>query len=300
MRVISLLPAATEMIGALGALAHLVGVTHECDHPQVVRSRMRVTRSAIQATDAPRAIDEAVRERSASGAPIFELLEDRIAALHPDLLITQALCEVCAVSEADVRALASRLSPPPRVMTLGGTSLDGVMEDIVTVAGALDLGDEAEELLTGLNARMRLVHETLKAAKAPRPRVALLEWTDPIFVAGHWGPEQIRRAGGVDVLGTAGAHSHVVTAEQVAAADPQIVIIAPCGYSLERAVDEGKRLLDDPAWSWLEGRAVWTMDANGLVSRPGPRLVDGIEAMARIFNPSPFSPLDPAHAQRLA
>ncbi len=298
-RIVSLLPAATEIVAFLGATEHLVGITHECDYPDVVASRARVTHSAIPHSDNPAEVDAAVRAQSGQGHALFTLDEKRIRALHPDLLLTQALCDVCAVSESDVRALADRLSPSPRVVTLGGTSLDGVYADIQAVADAVDAKSDAEELLAGLRDRVKHVHDTLKAAKAPRPRVALVEWTAPVYLAGHWGPEQIARAGGLDVLGTAGAHSVPVSLETLAAAQPEIVLIAPCGYGLAAAVREAERLLDDAPWAWLSGRQVWALDANGLVSRPGPRIVDGIETMARIFNPIIFSKVDARHAQRV-
>jgi iron complex transport system substrate-binding protein len=300
MRIVSLLPAATEIVAFLGATEHLVGITHECDYPAIVGSRARVTRSAIPHSDDPAVIDAAVREHAGQGHALFSMDETRIRALHPDVLLTQALCDVCAVSETDVRALAERLSPVPRIVTLGGTSLDGIYADIQAVADAVGAQGDAEELLAGLHDRVKHVHDTLKAAKAPRPRAALIEWTAPIYIAGHWGPEQLKRAGGVDVLGTAGAHSTTVTMEALVAADPEFVFIAPCGYALDRAAQEAERLLRDPAWSWLAGRQVWALDANGLVSRPGPRIVDGIETMARVMNPILFSKVDERHARRIA
>lgn len=308
MRVISLLPAATEIVAYLGASEHLVGITHECDFPEVVCGRPRVTRStiptgAVAATEArmsPNAVDAAVRESSHAGRSLFKLDKKRISMLHPDVILTQALCDVCAVSETDVRALAARLEHTPRIVTLSGSTMDGVFADIRAVAEALDVADEADEVLLGDQARLRLVHETLKAAGAPRPRVLVVEWTDPIYVAGHWVPEQVRKAGGHDVLGQGGQHSTVVTAEACQAAEPGIVIIAPCGYGLEASRTEAMRLLTHPDWSWLAGRQVWAMDANAMVSRPGPRVVDGVETMARIFNPSLFSEIDAQHAVRVA
>ena len=299
MRIVSLLPAATEIVALLGATDHLVGVTHECDYPEVVGSRARVTRSAIPDTHDPSAIDAAVREQHAKGVALFTLDEKKITALHPDVILTQSLCDVCAVSEHDVRALAARLSPAPRIVTLSGGSLEGVYADIRAVADAIGANDEADELLAGLHDRVKHVHETLKAARAPRPRVALVEWTAPVYLAGHWGPEQIRRAGGVDVLGTAGAHSTPVDMDALRLADPEIVLFAPCGYSLDAAATEVTRCLALPQWAWLAGRQVWALDANGLTSRPGPRVVDGIEAMACLFNPSCFSPIAPGHARRI-
>lgn len=304
MRVISLLPAASEIVAYLGATDQLIGITHECDFPAVIGSRPRVTRSAIPVSTAhspdgasPGAIDAAVREASVAGEPLFKLDKRTIRALHPDVILTQALCDVCAVRESDVRALAAGMSPSPQVVTLGGTSIDGIMQDIRAVAEALGVADEAQELLAGEQARLQLVHETLKAHGAPRPRVLVVEWSDPVYVAGHWAPEQVRRAGGRDVLGIAGAHSVTATIDECERAEPEIVIVAPCGFTLDAAQAEAERLLVE--WPWLAGRQVWAIDANGLVSRPGPRVVDGVEAMARMFNPGLFSALDRRHGVRV-
>ncbi len=297
MRVVSLLPSATEIVASLGAMEHLVGVTHCCDYPPQVESRLRVTRTAIDADAAPDVVDAQVREITASGAPLYTLDEAGIRALKPDLILTQALCEVCAVMETDVRAVAARLDTPPQVLTLSATSLDGVLDDITRVGAALGIPDEAEEFVAGARMRMRRVHETLKAAQAPRPRVAVIEWGDPIYAAGHWVPEMVKRAGGIDVLATPGEHSVVKTLEQVRAADPEIILVAPCGYDLPRAIVEAERLLGLPDWQWAKGRQVFALDANAFASRPGPRLVDGIEVMARLFNPQLFSPLDAAFAR---
>lgn len=300
MRIVSLLPSATEIVGALGAVEQLLGVTHECDWPPVVASRARVTRSAVDSTRTPIEIDTQVRELAHTGAPLYSLRERAIEDLHPDLILTQALCEVCAVHEGDVRTLAARLRPAPTVLTLSASTLDGVLDDISRVGAAIDRADEAEELLEGLRARIALVHSTLKAAQAPRPRAIVVEWGEPVFIGGHWVPEMVRRAGGTNVIGAPGEHSRPVSLEELRDADPEIVIIAPCGYDLARSAAEASRLLALPEWAWLSSRQVWALDANGLVSRPGPRLVEGVEALARIFNPQLFSPLDPAHARRIA
>jgi iron complex transport system substrate-binding protein len=244
-------------------------------------------------------VDAAVRALAAAGAPLFTLDEPAIAALRPDLLLTQALCDVCAVSEHDVRAVAARLPAPPAVATLGGTTLDGVCDDARRVAEALGRPAAGAALVAAIGARLAAVHEALRAARAPRPRVAVVEWTSPVFLAGHWGPEMVRRAGGADVLGTAGAHSATVAVEALAAADPEVVLVAPCGYDLPRAAAEARALLDEPAWAWLAGRAVWALDANAYLSRPGPRLADGVELMARVFHPALFGAPDPARAARV-
>jgi len=297
LRVVSLLPSATEIVAALGAGDQLVGITHECDYPATVRSRERVTECAIDSLAAPAAIDAQVREITSQGLPLYTLREAAIAALCPDLILTQALCDVCAVMETDVRALAARLTPEPRVISLSATSLDAVFADIALAGSALQLESKAEELIAGFRSRLRSIHDTLMAAHAPRPRVAVIEWSDPIFAGGHWVPEMVHRAGGVDVLATAGEHSKVVALDAVIAADPDVVLIAPCGYGLDRAAAEAQRLIALPEWRFLHTRAVWALDANALTSRPGPRLVDGIEVMAQIFNPSLFAPIHASMAR---
>lgn len=299
MRVISLLPSATEIVAALGAMESLVGVTHCCDHPPLVDSRVRVTTTAVDGDAAPGVVDAQVREIMGAGAPLYTLLEDRIRALRPDLIFTQALCDVCAVVETDVRALAARLTPSPQVVALSATSLEGVLEDIARAGAALGAEADAEEFIAGARSRMLRVHETLKAAKAPRPRTAIIEWGEPLYAAGHWVPEMVKRAGGIDVLAKPGEHSVVVTIEQVRASNPEVILIAPCGYDLPRAIEEGERLLALPEWQWARERRVFALDANAFASRPGPRLIDGIEVMARLFNPSLFTPVDPHFAQPL-
>jgi iron complex transport system substrate-binding protein len=186
------------------------------------------------------------------------------------------------------------------VLALNATSLDGVFDDIRRVGDALDLADEADELLAGAHQRLASVHTTLKSASAPRPRVAVVEWGDPIFTGGHWVPDMIRRAGGVDVVGKSGEHSRTIDVAELREAKPEIVVVAPCGYDLPRAVAEGRRLLALHEWAWARELQVWAIDANAFASRPGPRLVAGVEIFARLFNPSLFSALDPAHAARLA
>ena len=258
-----------------------------------------MTSSIVNGAAEPGIIDAQVRELVYEGAPLYALNESLIRELRPDLIFTQALCDVCAVMETDVRSLAARLAPVPQVVALSATTLDGVFDDIARAAAALHLEDEAEELLAGMRARLASVHGTLKAATAPRPRVAMIEWTDPIYAGGHWVPEMIRRAGGSDVVAKPGDHSHVVTLKTLAAANPEIVIVAPCGHGLERAKDAGRRLLAQPELRLAASVQLWALDGNSFTSRPGPRLVDGVEALARIFNPLLFSPLDDSVAARL-
>jgi iron complex transport system substrate-binding protein len=257
-----------------------------------------VTSSAVDATASSADIDAAVREIAASGRPMYALDHERIRALRPDLIVTQSLCDVCAVSESEVRILAASLDPPPRVLGLAGGTVDALLDDVLALGAATGLADEADELVAGLRRRMRIVHEALKAARAPRPRVAVLEWTDPLFSSGHWVPEQVWRAGGVDALAAPGERSRVVARDQLLAAAPQIVVVAPCGFGLDRAADEAVRLLHH--WPALAVDQVWALDANALTSRPGPRVVAGIETLARVFAPTLFTPLVPDAARRVA
>ncbi|MEJ7810362.1 MAG: ABC transporter substrate-binding protein [Gemmatimonadaceae bacterium] len=300
MRVVSLLPAATEIVAALGALEMLVGVTHECDYPPQVASLPRVTRSAVDARGDAGTVDAQVRAAHQAGSALFSLDEARIAELRPDVILTQALCDVCAVSETDVRSLASRLAPRPRVVTLGATTLGGMFMDIALVAEPLDAADEAVELTMGLGARMRAVHERLEAAAAPRPRAVVVEWTEPLYVAGHWVPEMVRRAGGADVLARAGDHSRTISAAEVEGANPEVVIVAPCGHDVMRAAENGARLLARAEWAWARSRSVWAVDGNALVSRPGPRLVEGIATFAAMLHPALFPAPRPEYARRVA
>jgi iron complex transport system substrate-binding protein len=295
-RVVSLLPAATEIVAALGALDQLVGITHECDHPEGALRLPRVTASAVDRDGSSAAIDADVRALASSGMPVFTLDADRVAELAPQVLLTQSVCEVCALPESEVDRAVAALSRAPAVVSLGGTTLDGIWADVRRVGDAIGRRGEADALIASSTARMRRVHETLKAAGAPRPRVAVIEWMDPLFVAGHWSPELVRRAGGVDVLAQPGAHSVQVHVDAVRAADPEVLLFAPCGFDVERSAREARALLATPAWEWARDRAAWALDGNALTSRPGPRLVDAIEVMAAIFAPGLFEAPIPSYA----
>ena len=288
MRIVSLLPSATEIVAALGALDQLVGVSHACDYPPQVAHLPRLTRTHVDGTAPPDVIDRDVRTAAERGAPLYEVNEALLASLRPDVIVTQALCDVCAVRETDVRAIAERLAPAPLIVTLSGMSIDGIIADLERVAAAIEVPDEAEELVAGLRARLRSVHERLRAARAPRPRVAVLEWTDPVYTAGHWVPEMVHRAGGVDALAAPGTHSRTIAVTDVATAAPDVLVFAPCGYDLPRATREATETLAADAWHWAQDRAVWALDANALASRPGPRIVDGVETMASLLHPSLF------------
>jgi iron complex transport system substrate-binding protein len=299
MRIVSLAPAATEIVAALGATGALAGISHDSDYPEeLLRGTPRVTRSTIDAGAAPGDIDRMVRAASARAQPLHALDIAAIAALAPDVILTQGLCEVCAISDADVRTAVQDFDRPPLVVALSATTLEGVMNDIHRVAAAIERSPLGDVLVMQLEERLRRVHERLVVASVPRPRVAVLEWTDPIYNAGHWVPQMVRRAGGIEVLANAGERSREIAMADVAAAKPDTVVIAPCGYDVERAAADGSAALLRDGWEWMRRQRVWAIDAGGLISRPGPRLVDGVETLAEIFHPAVFPP--PARSRAVA
>jgi iron complex transport system substrate-binding protein len=249
---------------------------------------------------APGDIDAAVRALSHTGESLYALDATTIAALAPDLVLTQALCDVCAVSETDVRAVAARLASNPVVVTLSGSTWQGVADDIRRVGDALDRQEVASEVIASLDARLLAIHETLRAARAPRPRVVVIEWTDPIFAAGHWVPELVHRAGGREMMASAGDHSTVRSAGDIRNAVPELLIFAPCGYDLESAATAARDLLAMEEWSWAREVPAWAVDANSLLSRPGPRLVEAAETLASIIHPHIFPPARESNALRVS
>jgi iron complex transport system substrate-binding protein len=281
MRIVSLVPHATELLFALGLGDDVVAVTHECDFPAEVRELPQVTRDVLPAGLGAAEIDAAVRERTGNGEAIYELDEDRLADLEPDLIVTQQLCLVCAVSYDDVVEVAKRLPTQPQIVSLDPHTLGEAMGDIRTIAQATGARDEARDLVTRQRARIDAVRRAVLGA-AP-VAVAALEWLDPVFVAGHWTPQIIELAVGRDVLGFAGEHSEQSTWELVAAAQPEVVVVMPCGYDADRALEEARdyeeRLRSTGA------RRIVAVDAAAYFSRPGPRLVDGLEIMAHVLHP---------------
>ena len=284
MRIVSLVPSATEMLFALGLGGELVGVTHECDYPPAAQQLPRVTRDALPPGLSAAAIDAAVKERTLRGESIYELDEPLLRALRPDLIVTQALCSVCAVSYEDVRALAQQLEPRPRVISLDPRTVGEVLGDARTLAEATDRKDAAVELVARAAARIDRVR--LATRRARRPRVVALEWLDPPFSAGHWVPQLIEYAGGEDVLGFPGERSSEHRWEEVAAAQPDIVVVMPCGYSAEIAYREAEMHRDQLAA--LGAGEVVAVDAAAYFSRPGPRIVDGLELLAHVLHPELF------------
>jgi iron complex transport system substrate-binding protein len=281
MRIVSLVPSATEMLFALGLGEEVAAVTHECDHPPAVLDLPRVTRDVIGPGLAPAEIDRAVRSLTEEGRAIYELDEARLRALQPDLIVTQALCAVCAVSYDDVQALADGMDPRPEVISLDPHTLGEVLGDVRTLAEATGSRDAGVDLVQDAAGRIDRVR--LAVRDAPPVRVAALEWLDPVYVAGHWTPQLIEYAGGEDMLGQPGEHSEVRSWEEVAAARPEVVVVMPCGYDAERALDEAYEFGDELAE--LGARRVVAVDAAAYFSRPGPRLIDGLEVMAHALHP---------------
>jgi iron complex transport system substrate-binding protein len=281
MRIVSLVPSATEMLFALGLGADLIAVTHECDYPAAARELPKVTRDVLPAGLSSAQIDAAVKERTLSGQSIYELDTDMLRDLRPDLIVTQALCSVCAVSYDDVRAIADELDSHPQVISLDPHTVGEVLGDARTLAQATDRKDAAVELVRDASARIDRVRLAVRGAR--RPRVAALEWLDPPFAAGHWTPQLIEYAGGEDVLGFPGEHSEERSWHEVEAAQPDIVIVMPCGYDAEIAYREAEMHREELAA--LGAGEVVAVDAAAYFSRPGPRIVDGLELLAHILHP---------------
>jgi iron complex transport system substrate-binding protein len=281
MRIVSLVPSATEMLYALGLGDDHIAVTHECDYPAAARGLPKVTRDTLPLGMAPSEIDAAVKERTLAGESIYELDAKRLHELQPDLIVTQALCSVCAVSYDDVRSIAEEIDSQPIVVSLDPRTLGEVLGDARTLAKLTDTKDAAVDLVREASARIDRVR--LKVRGAPRPRVAALEWLDPPYAAGHWVPQLIDYAGGEDILGFAGERSQERTWAEVAATQPDVVIVMPCGYDAEIAHREAE-MHREHLLSLGAGEVV-AVDANAYFSRPGPRIVDGLELLAGIIHP---------------
>jgi iron complex transport system substrate-binding protein len=281
MRIVSLVPSATETLFALGVGDQVVAVTHECDYPEAARSLPKVTRDLLAPGLSAAEIDAAVRERTGRGESIYGLDEEALSELEPDLIVTQALCAVCAVSYDDVRAMAERMDHPPRVISLDPNTLGEVLGDIRTLAEATGARDAGVELVR--HAARRIDRVKLAVRDRPRPRVAALEWLDPVYVAGHWTPQLIDLAGGEDVLGMPGEHSEVRGWDEVAAAQADVVVVMPCGYDAPRAREEA--LAHERELAALGAGEIVAVDAAAYFSRPGPRLIDGVELLARLLHP---------------
>jgi iron complex transport system substrate-binding protein len=281
MRIVSLVPHATELLFALGLGDDVVAVTHECDHPARALELPRVTKDRLPEGLSAGEIDAAVRASVEGEGTIYELDTQLLHELEPDLIVTQELCPVCAVTYDEVVKEAGRIPSCPKVIALDPKTVGETMGDIRTVAAATGARDAALDLVARQRARIDRVRVAVKDAK--RPPVAAIEWFDPVFIAGHWTPQLIEMAGGFDVLGFAGEHSEQMGWDVVAAARPEVVVCMPCGYDAERSLHEAQAFADE--LRGVGARRVVAVDAAAYFSRPGPRLVDGLELLAHVLHP---------------
>ncbi len=281
MRIVSLLPSATEILFAIGAGDDVVGVTFECDFPEEARRRRIVSTSALPEGLAPAQIDRAVRDRIAAGEDLYHLDEGALSDIDPDLVVTQDLCAVCAVDISEVDAALDHLGCRCEILTLDPMTLDDVIASIGTVGRATGHEDAAAALMAELRRRIDAVRS--KVDDPSRPRTAVLEWTDPPFTSGHWVPDMVVAAGGTPVLGSSGARSFEVSWADVAASAPDVVVVAPCGFRLEGARALARQVVE--AGHLERDIHVWAVDADAAFVRPGPRVADGVEALAALLQP---------------
>ena len=282
MRIVSLVPHATELLFALQLEGEVVGVTHECDFPWDATELPKVTRDRLPGGLSSAEIDAAVREHTGAGESIYELDVEAIRALEPDLIVTQALCAVCAVSHDDVVELAKTLPGSPEVVALDPHTIGEALGDVRTIAGRTDRKEEGVDLIEDLAARIDRVR--LASRGLDKPKVLAVEWLDPLFVGGHWVPQMIDYAGGEDVLGMPGEPSEQVPWDVAAAAKPDVVIVMPCGRTAPEAMDEALEHYEQIAA--LGASRVIAVNASAYFSRPGPRLVDGLELLSAILHPT--------------
>ncbi|MBD2103205.1 cobalamin-binding protein [Leptolyngbya sp. FACHB-261] len=299
MRIVSLLPSITEAVAALGAEDELVGVTHECDYPASVRGKTVVTSSPLSEPELSSSqIDTRVQERFEQETSLYTLRAEVLAELRPDVVFTQRLCDVCAVSYSQVERVISQLKPVPRLISLEPTRLGEMLSDLRTIGSALDRTDQAEVLIAKLNQRIEQVKQQAAQAKT-RPRTFCLEWLEPIFVSGQWMPELVELAGGTWYGPGLGEPSHMMSWERVREFDPEVLVILPCGFEIPRTLQEMQLLTERPGWSNLsavrKGR-VYVTDGNAYFNRPGPRLVESLEILAELLHPEMFAGLAPTES----
>ena len=294
MRLVSLLPSATEIVYALGLGDDLVGVTFECDEPPTARTEKTVVVGGRDTRGmTPAEIDDYVRGQMSAGGDLYTLHADALAGLDPDLILTQDLCRVCALPSGHVTDALDHLGCRADVVSLDPYSLAEVLETFRAVGAAAGVPDRADELIAGLRARLDRIGAAVAGRR--RPRVAVVEWVDPPFPAGHWVPDLVTAAGGEPVAARGGQRSVPTTYEVMAAARPDVVLVTPCGYHLDGARDQAEAVVPH-----FPGATVWALDGDGLIVRPGPRLVDGVETIAAILHPSVVPPARPGTAARVA
>lgn len=302
MRICSLVPGATEVIASLGLADHLVGISHECDFPPSIRQIPVMIEPLVEAhRTTSLAIDQRVKELVVSGSPLYHLDERALHQARPDMILTQDLCHVCAVTPDQLARAIQSLQPPPDVLTLSPTTLGEMIHDVERIAGAVDRLAKGQALATELRQRLDSINQR-NARKHSRPRVVCLEWLDPLYIGGHWVPEMIDLAGGCDVLGSTDAPSRETTWREVETAQPDAIILMPCGFSIDRTINELLRI-GQAHDRWRRACEQWpnlyVVDAASYFSRPGPRLVDGVELLDSILHPSPDHGIDPVKAINL-
>ncbi|NYG07416.1 iron complex transport system substrate-binding protein [Phycicoccus badiiscoriae] len=295
MRIVSLLPSTTEILFGVGAGDQVVGVTFECDTPVEARTRTIVSTTAIPEGLSPRDIDAFVTRAMVAGEDLYHLDAGALGALDADLVVTQDLCAVCAVDVSVVDDALAYLGCRAEVLTIDPHTIEEVLDSVTTLGGATGCEAAASRLVTSLRERLYAVEKAVQGA--PRPRALVLEWTDPAFAPGHWVPEMVTAAGGLSTLGTPGEKSVRVTWDEVRDSAPDVIVCAPCGYDLEGSVALARKAIDDGELP--SGIPVWAVDANASFARPGPRLVDGVEALAGILHPDAAQPPRPDMARRL-
>jgi iron complex transport system substrate-binding protein len=291
-RVVSLLPTATEICYALDV--EPVGVSHECDHPPAATERPAVNRSRIDPDDDSAGINQQVEEAVEEHGGVYEIDDETLAAVEPELIVTQGVCEVCAVDQVLVRDAVDRLALDADILTIDPHSVADVLADIERVGTALGRGGRASELVAELRGRIDRIEQRSETVSS-HPRVAILDWPNPAMVAGHWIPGMVERAGGRYGLAETGDRSEVTDWETLLEYDPAVLIVAPCGFGLEQALDEVEALRDRDGWAELtavQNGAVWAMDGHHYVNRPGPRLIDTLEQLAAIIHPAEFGSPD--------
>ena len=302
-KIVSLLPSATEIVCALGLEANLVGITHECDYPLAVTNKPALTASRIShETMSSQEIDHAVRSQLDGHGSIYDLNETLLSELKPDLIVTQELCEVCAVSYKTVQKAARMYVADAKVVSLEPNTIADIFENIKTVGELCSVPERAETVVTDLQIRLDNIQERIQKSESNRPRVFMLEWLEPPFAPGHWTPEQVEIAGGDCILGTAGEKSQTTTYEAIYASQPEIIILIPCGYYISDIARQIKQTRFPSKWKQLpavENNQVWAMDASAYFSRPAPRVVDGTEILAKIFHPEIFGEPSENEAVRL-
>jgi iron complex transport system substrate-binding protein len=297
MRIVSLLPSATEIVCALGAADELVGISHECDFPESIQRRPVLTRARIDARAPSRAIDAAVRAVVRDALSIYVVDEQRLAALEPDVIVTQDLCEVCAVSLDDVRAAVARLAhrEQVKIVSLRPTRLSDVLADVERVAAAIGREEQATVLRSSLEARIRAI--SVRAALATsRPRVVSLEWMDPLMIGGTWMPEIIELAGGTATGASAGTPAPTITPRVLRELQPEVVVVKPCGFSLQRALAEREIIERSVVQMTGASTRIYVTDGNAFFNRPGPRLVESLEIMSACVHPELFRDFACVHA----